>query len=567
MSPSINGSFGLPKTMTTQQPPTILIVDTSSRSREDKQYGLAQRGYKVIAIENGDRALNVLATEPVHVLISDLDAAGVDGMHLMQIALRRNPVTGVILMTPPGREELAVTAMREGAYDVLEQPILVEKLEAEIEKILERQRIVQENLDLQRQLSVRYGLDSIIGKSASMQKTREHILQIADTQATVLIYGESGTGKELVAKALYQNSSRKDRPLVILSCNALSEGVIDSELFGHEKGAFSSAVQARQGRFELADQGTLFLDEVGELTPPIQLKLLRVLQDGEFMRVGGNQRLTTDVRLIAATNRNLEQAVADGQFREDLYYRLKVITLNVPPLRERKEDLPLLIEHFIRRFSEREDKSVDLIAPIALEILSSYHWPGNIRELENCVEGMIVMSSNHVLELDDVPEYIRHAHRDTVPGADVPAQSVLRASSQHLSSDLIRAMIQSLAMRHGITVRRVSDALLDRLIAIDWSGNHYSLRKCIEMMILMTETGVLEPVDIPPEFKRLEEPESSENGHRPVDIHVGMTMEEAERALIQATLASCDNNKTQAARKLDIGLRTLFRKIKEYGIQ
>ncbi|SVC06321.1 uncharacterized protein METZ01_LOCUS259175, partial [marine metagenome] len=202
-----------------------------------------------------------------------------------------------------------------------------------------------------------------------------------------------------------------------------------------------------------------------------------------------------------------------------------------------------------------------------LEMLSSYHWPGNIRELENCVEGMIVMSSDHVLELDDVPEYIRHAHRATVSGADISTQSALRTSSQHLSSDLVRAMIQSLAMQHGITVRRVSDALLHRLIAIDWAGNNYSLKQCIEMMILMTETGVLETEDIPPEFDRQEEAASSDTGHRPVDIRVGMTMEDAERTLIRATLASCDNNKTQTARILNIGLRTLFRKIKDYGIQ
>ena len=546
---------------------TVLLVDHSSRSREDKQSGLAQQGYHVIAVDTGDQALNVLETEPVHVLISDVEAPAIDGLHLMQIALRRSAETGVILMTNPGREELVVTAMREGAYDVLEQPVLVEKLEAEIEKILERQRIVQENTDLQRQLGERYGLGSIIGKSASMQKIRDQILQIADTQATVLIYGESGTGKELVAKALYQNSHRKDRPLVILSCNALSEGVIDSELFGHEKGAFSSAVRARPGRFELADQGTLFLDEVGELTPLIQLKLLRLLQDGEFTRVGGNQHLKADVRLIAATNRNLEEAVAEGQFREDLYYRLKVITLHVPPLRERKEDLPLLIEHFMRVFCEREGKGIDRIAPVAFEMLSTYHWPGNIRELENCIEGMIVMTRESVLNMDDVPEYIRRTHRSHDSGAQVLPTTTL--DPQLLSTDLIRSLIRSLASRHGMNIATVDDDLVQELAKTDWQGDRLTLRRCLEMMILLNETGTLRVEDIPAEFRSTKSPAMSGNEKDPtaVPIHVGMTMSDPERQLIQATLTAHGHNKTQTARVLNIGLRTLFRKIKEYGLQ
>lgn len=549
---------------------TVLLVDHSSRSREDKQSGLAKQGYNVIAVDTGDQALNVLETEPVHILISDVESSAIDGLHLMKIALRRSAETGVILMTNPGRAELVVTAMREGAYDVLEQPVLVEKLEAEIEKILERQRIVQENADLQRQLGERYGLGSIIGKSASMQKIRDQILQIADTQATVLIYGESGTGKELVAKALYQNSHRKDRPLVILSCNALSEGVIDSELFGHEKGAFSSAVRARPGRFELADKGTLFLDEVGELTPLIQLKLLRLLQDGEFTRVGGNQHLKADVRLIAATNRNLEEAVAEGQFREDLYYRLKVITLHVPPLRERREDLPLLIEHFMRVFCEREGKGIDRIAPVAFEMLSTYHWPGNIRELENCIEGMIVMTRESVLNMDDVPEYIRRTHRSDDSGSQVGTNTSMDPrDTQLLSTDLIRSLIRTLAAKHGVHIVNVADDLVRELAETDWKGDRLTLRRCLEMMILLSERGKLRAEDIPIEFRSTKSPviEGSDKDPTAVAVHVGMTMADAERQLIQATLASQDYNKTQTARVLNIGLRTLFRKIKEYGLQ
>ena len=546
-------------------PPTILLVDSSPRSREDKHYNLTQRGYHVIVVESGDHALNVLESEPVHVLICDLDASGIDGMRLMKIALRKNPDVGVILMTLPGNLEMAVSAMRDGAYDVLERPIRVEKLDAEIEKILDRQRIVRENLDLQRQIEIRYGFERIIGKSASMQRIREQILQIADTQATVLIYGESGTGKELVAHALHMNSPRKDKRFVPLSCSELSEGLIESELFGHERGAFTGAVRARPGRFELADGGTLFLDEVGELTPGIQVKLLRVLQERKFQRVGGDRILTTDVRLVAATHRNLEEEVSRGNYREDLYYRLKVVPLTVPPLRERKEDLPLLIEHFIRRFSEREERQVDRIDRRAFELLSTYHWPGNVRELENCIEGMIVLASGSVLVEDDVPEYIRHTHGVQTPFSVSPAS---QTHANALSSDLIRSLIQTVSTRRGIRIQGISDEAVQRLTAADWAQNGHSLRRCIEMMVLLADRDVLDVADIPSEFMPARTSSSMDDDDKqaPVNIRVGMTMEESERTLIQATLEWCDYNKTQTARVLKIGLRTLFRKMKKYNL-
>ena len=354
----------------------ILLVEGSSRGRHEKLHGLTQLDHRVIAVENSDQALNVLAAESPSVIISDLNAPGIDGLRLMGIALGRNPEVGVILMTDPGSMGLAVAAMKEGAYDVLEKPVYVEKLAAEIEKILDRQRIVQEKQELLHQLDTRYGFENIVGRSASMQRIREQILQIADTQSTVLIFGESGTGKELVAHALHHGSSRRNSSFVPVFCNALSEGVIESELFGHEKGAFTNAVKTYRGRFELADGGTLFLDEVGELSPSTQVKLLRVLQERKFQRVGSGNWLQTDTRVIAATNLDLEAEIESGRFREDLYYRLRVVTLSLPPLRERKEDLPLLIDHCIRRFGEREKKPIERIEPQALELLSTYNWPG-----------------------------------------------------------------------------------------------------------------------------------------------------------------------------------------------
>jgi DNA-binding NtrC family response regulator len=549
--------------MNASSSPTVLLVDSSARSREEKHYGLTQRGYHVIAVETGDRGLNALASEPVEVLISELHAPGIDGIRLMNVALRRRPETGVILMAVPGSTALAVTAMKAGAYDVLEQPVYVEKLAAEIDKILERQRIVQANADLQRQLEARYGFENIIGKSASMQRIRDQILQIADTQATVLVYGESGTGKGLVAHALHMNSSRKDQPFVPLACSALSEGVIESELFGHERGAFTSAVKTHKGRFELADGGTLFLDEVGELTPTTQVKLLRVLQERKFERVGGTQTLKTDVRLIAATNRNLEEEVAKGRFREDLYYRLKVVTLTVPPLRERKEDLPLLIDHFIRRFSEREGKPIERMDRRAFELMMTYRWPGNVRELENCIEGMIVMASGSILTEDDVPEYIRHPQNDP-PAAFLPPETPREA----LAPDLIRALIMTVAAQRGVAIKGITEDTLQRLAGVDWRRTGGSLRRCIDMMVLLADHPVLNVTDIPPEYRT-----AGGNGDRAagngnaIDIRVGMSIDEAERRLILATLESCGYNKARTARTLKIGLRTLFRKLKAYDLE
>ena len=543
----------------------ILLAEGSSRGREEKHYGLTQRGYRVIAVETSDQALNVLAAEATSVIISDLSAPGIDGLRLMGVALGRNPEVGVILMTEPGSMGLAVAAMKEGAYDVLEKPVYVEKLAAEIEKILDRQRIVQENQKLLHQLDTRYGFENIVGRSASMQRIREQILQIADTQSTVLIFGESGTGKELVAHALHQASSRRDKSFVPVFCNALSEGVIESELFGHERGAFTNAVKTYKGRFELADGGTLFLDEVGELSPSTQVKLLRVLQERKFQRVGSGTWLQTDTRVVAATNRDLEAEIEKGRFREDLYYRLRVVTLSLPPLRERKEDLPLLIDHCIRRFSEREKKPIERIDPRALELLSTYHWPGNVRQLENCIEGMIVMGSGKALTVADVPEFIRHTRSESaaVPLNDGPEHQ------EDLSPDFIRYLALKIAEQRNVPVRSITDGALALLASVDWSEDGGSLRRCLETMVLLADGSALDVEDIPAEFLPRRSEKSGPDGKDEdgVDIRVGMSMKESERRLIVATLAACGQNKARTARVLKIGQRTLFRKIKTYHLE
>ena len=554
-----------PETMDVQIETAILLVEDSSRGRDEKHYGLTQRGYRVIAVENSDHALNVLATESTNVIISDLNAPGIDGLRLMSVALGRNPEVGVILMTEPGSMDLTVAAMKEGAYDVLEKPVYVEKLAAEIDKIRERQHIVQENRELLHQLDSRYGFENIVGRSASMQRIRDQILQIADTQSTVLIFGASGTGKELVAHALHQASSRRDRSFVPVFCNALSEGVIESELFGHERGAFTNAVKTYKGRFELADGGTLFLDEVGELSPSTQVKLLRVLQERKFQRVGSTNWLRTDTRVIAATNRDLEDEIEKGRFREDLYYRLRVVTLSLPPLRERKEDLPLLIDHCIRRFSERENKRIERIDQQALELLSTYHWPGNVRQLENCIEGMIVMGAGETLTVADVPEFIRHPQAEPLSVAlnDDPEPG------DGLTPDFIQYLAIKVAEQRNVPVRNVTDGALAILAAVDWSKDGGSLRRCLETMVLLADGSVLDVEDIPAEYlpdlsKHSGADEEDEDG---VDIRVGMSMKESERRLIAATLAACGQNKARTARVLQIGQRTLFRKIKTYHLE
>ena len=543
----------------------ILLVEGSSRNRDEKHYGLTQLDHRVIAVENSDQALNVLAAESPNVIISDLNAPGIDGLRLMGVALGRNPEVGVILMTDPGSMGLAVAAMKEGAYDVLEKPVYVEKLAAEIEKILDRQRIVQENQELLHQLDTRYGFENIVGRSASMQRIREQILQIADTQSTVLIFGESGTGKELVAHALHRASSRRNKSFVPVFCNALSEGVIESELFGHEKGAFTNAVKTYRGRFELADGGTLFLDEVGELAPSTQVKLLRVLQERKFQRVGSGNWLQTDTRVIAATNRDLEAEIESGRFREDLYYRLRVVTLSLPPLRERKEDLPLLIDHCIRRFGERENKPIERIDTPALELLSTYHWPGNVRQLENCIEGMIVMGTGKTLTVADVPEFIRHTRPEStaVPLDEGPDRP------DDLSPDFIRYLAGKIAEQRHVPVQPITDRALAVLAAVDWSADGATLRRCLETMVLLADGDGLDVEDIPAEFLPERSGQSAADGEDEdgVDIRVGMTMKEGERRLIAATLAACGRNKARTARVLRIGQRTLFRKIKAYHLE
>ncbi len=335
-------------------------------------------------------------------------------MDLLDYVQKHHPDTAVILVTAFGTIEQAVGAMRKGAFDYLTKPINLDRLELLVHRAHRRIALERENRDLRRQLRSQFSVSGIIGQSDAMRDILRQIEQIATTNASVLIRGDSGTGKELVASAIHHHSRRADGPLVKVNCVAFADGVVESELFGHERGAFTGAHRTRQGRFEAANQRTLFLDEVGDLSVPTQLKLLRAIQEKEIERVGGQTTITVDVRLIAATNRDLEQAMKEGQFREELYYRLKVVTLTIPSLRERPEDIPLLLKYFCKHFCEEHEKEINGFSKRATERLCAYHWPGNVRELRNCVESLVVTGRGHEITVGDLPASLAPDEHPTI---------------------------------------------------------------------------------------------------------------------------------------------------------
>jgi len=401
-----------------QNRPTILIVDDDRPQREGLQRALADR-YEVLTADEAAKGYALLESRPVDVLLTDLKMPGDDGMKLLRRAssLSNPPVS--IMMTAYGSIDNAVEAMKAGAYHYITKPVNLEELELVIERALKSRRIEAENVNLHEQLDQKFGLENIVGQSPVMMQIFDIVQQVAPTRATVLIAGETGTGKELIAHALHNLSPRKNGPFVAVHAAALSSTLLESELFGHEKGAFTGAVERRVGRFELADGGTIFLDEVGEIEPAMQVKILRVLEERAFERVGGSKTINVDVRLVAATNRDLKKLVSEGKFRDDLFYRLSVVTVDLPPLRERREDIPILISAFIRQCSTDNGKPVREITQEAINTLMAYDWPGNVRELRNTIEQMVVLSRGERLTLRDVPAAIR-------AGADLTKISVVR---------------------------------------------------------------------------------------------------------------------------------------------
>jgi two-component system, NtrC family, response regulator HydG len=395
-------------------PTTILVVDDERSNRASLGRILARAGYDVVEAAGGAEALDRLRSRSTAVLLTDLKMPGMDGVELLRAAKLVSPDIEVVLMTAYGTVETAVEAMKEGAYDFLTKPLKRHDVLQAVSKAVEKRSLVVENRELRARLKVAADagpLGRIIGNSVALRSSLEVVRQVAPTDATVLVSGESGTGKELVARAIHELSPRTGRPLVRLACAALPETLLESELFGHEAGAFTGAAGKRQGRFETADGGSLLLDEVSETSPATQVKLLRVLQEGEFERVGGSRTLSVDVRIIAATNRDLDEMVAERSFREDLFYRLNVIRVDLPPLRDRAGDVPLLVDHFVRLYAERHRKPVEGVDSEAMDLLDGYRWPGNVRELQNTLERAVVLAQTERLSAADLPESIRGGER------------------------------------------------------------------------------------------------------------------------------------------------------------
>ena len=390
----------------------VLVVDDDAPIRDSLERILKRNGYAIETAGDGESALEVIRHQPVNLILADLRMPKMDGLQLLKAAKILSPEIEVILMTAYGEVDTAVEAMQAGAFHFIQKPLKRSEILLTIARALEKQMLAIEVRSLREQMSVEHSLGNIIGKSPAMRQLTTKVQQVASSSATILITGESGTGKEVFANALHGLSPRANKPMIKVNCGALPDTLLESELFGYERGAFTDAKASKAGRFELADGGTLFLDEIGEMPKPLQVKLLRVLQDGIFERLGGTKLLNVDVRIIAATNKELAIEVEAGNFRTDLFYRLNVITLELPPLRSRREDIPLLVDCFLKKYSEKAEKPIRGISRQALETLEAYHWPGNIRELENAIEQAVVLTQSDSIEQTDLPASIHKDSKD-----------------------------------------------------------------------------------------------------------------------------------------------------------
>ena len=448
----------------------ILVIDDEALMREYVEEALLRSGHEVFTASGGREGLEQIRDKGFDIVVTDLKMVPIDGIEVVKRVREESPDTSCIVMTAYGTIETAVAALKAGAEDYILKPFAPDELELAIGRVIERRQLSAENRYLRSQLSRHHDTKAMVGKSQAIQAVYAQIAKVADSRATVLIRGESGTGKELVAHAIHHSSTRRDKPFIKVNCAALSAGLLESELFGHEKGSFTGAHERKIGRFELADAGTLLLDEVSEIALELQPKLLRALQEREFERVGGTCPIQVDVRLIATSNRAIEQAIEEGKFREDLFFRLNVIQIVLPPLRSRRDDIPLLLEHFLKRFSAENGRGIQGFSETAQERLMDYDWPGNVRELQNAVERAVVLSSGPVLEPDHF-----------LLGGALPRKAV-------------------------------SDG-------------------------------------------------------RIATLKVGMTVAEMEKELILKTLEACQHNRTQAAKQLDISVRTLRNKLHEYHFE
>ena len=447
---------------------TILIIDDEKNYLIILEALLSPEGYEIITEDNALNALNLIGEMDLDLIITDMKMPKINGMKILEEAKKIDPELPVIIMTGYGTIEMAVEAMKKRAYDYITKPFRNEELKLTVKKALELYRLTKENRLLSEALSDRYKYGNIIGKSEPMLKVYDMIGKVAQSKASVMITGPSGTGKELIAKAIHYNSPRKNRPFISINCGALTETLLESELFGHEKGAFTGAVSMKKGRFELADGGTLFLDEVEEMPPSLQVKLLRVLQEMEFERVGGTKTIKVDVRLLAASNRKLKEDIDKGIFREDLFYRLNVVQIEVPALKDRTEDIPLLVSHFIEKFQPSKNKKIKL-APEVWKVFYGYRWPGNIRELENTIEGTLVMGVDDTITLEDLPAYLLQKEEQKIDlDKIVPRNLTLTEALEQIEGQLILR-----ALKYSDNVQSKAAEML----GISRHSMHYKMKK------------------------------------------------------------------------------------------
>ena len=432
----------------------ILIMDDEATVRKRLEEHLSRKGYDVVGVGTVKEAMDEISRDRYDMFLTDCNIPGVDALRTSDEARKINPDMAIVIMTSFGTIETAVKAIRAGAYDYLAKPVDPDQLAVLIERISERRDLIRENTELKEMLIERYKFDEIVSTSHAMEEVLNMAGRVAASSATVLLRGESGTGKELIAKAIHFHSPRANGPLIKVNCAALPETLLESELFGHEKGAFTGATTRRIGRFEAADRGTLFLDEIGELTPGMQVKLLRVLQEREFERLGGNETIKVDVRVIAATNRDIEKAVKEGTFREDLYYRLNVVSIVIPPLRERKEDVPALLDFFIKKYNAENKKSITGISAETRDLLMRYGYPGNVRELENIIERAVVLSKKGIITTADLPIHVRTSASEEELSAEP-----LKGSLNETLETIERSIIQEALKASGNVQTRAAEKL------------------------------------------------------------------------------------------------------------
>jgi DNA-binding NtrC family response regulator len=422
----------------------ILVLESKADMAESIGLMLARAGYECTTSIDSTKIQEIIAEKQPDLIVSDLKLAGLNGMEVLELVKKEYSTLPVIIMTAYATVDAAVEAVKKGAADFVSKPFHSDELVLKIKKALSHLKLLKENLYLRRELQATDSFPEIIGQSAAMKKVFETLERLKDSHCRVLLTGESGTGKEVIARAIHRTSPRREEKFYAINCAALPETLLESELFGHEKGAFTGAIASKQGHFELADRGTLYLDEIGDTSPAFQAKLLRAVEESEFQRVGGSKILKTDVRIVAATNKNLEKEIAKGLFREDLYYRLCVVHLHLPPLRERREDIPDLTDHFLRKLSLKMTKKLDGISKAAMENLQSYHWPGNIRELENALERGAIMAGGNVILPEDLP--LKRANGDLRPAV---------STLEELEKELITRTLAECNWNKSLAAKRI----------------------------------------------------------------------------------------------------------------